>query len=136
MKHSRCTGFTLIELIAVIVVLAILGGVAIPKYIDYGNKAKEASDKASISAIQTALNTAYTQHRLNDSPKNQWVLWVGAIKNVMESGELPNGIEQGITQKGWKLKDQRGNTYSFTQETATSPATITKDAAGAPGFSI
>lgn len=136
MKHSRSTGFTLIELIAVIVVLAILGGVAIPKYIDYGNKAKEASDKASISAIQTALNTAYTQHRLNDSPKNQWVLWVGAIKNVMESGELPNGIEQGITQKGWKLKDQRGNTYSFTQETATSPATITKDAAGAPGFSI
>ena len=33
-SHTR-RGFTLIELIAVIVVLAILVGVALPKYFDY-----------------------------------------------------------------------------------------------------
>jgi len=136
MKNRLYRGFTLIELIAVIVVLAILAGVALPKFIDYSDKAKEAADEASISAIQTALDTAYTQHRLEDSPKTEWVLWVGAIKDVMESGELPDGIVQGISKVGYKLQDQRGNTYSFTAETATAPATLTKDPAGAPGFSI
>ena len=35
--------FTLIELVAVIVVLAILAGVAIPKYIDYATNAKSSA---------------------------------------------------------------------------------------------
>lgn len=37
--HVR-TGFTLVELVVVIVVLALLGGVAIPKFVNYGNRAR------------------------------------------------------------------------------------------------
>ena len=35
----RTRGFTLVELVAVIVVLAVLAGVAIPKYMDYSGRA-------------------------------------------------------------------------------------------------
>ena len=35
----RSRGFTLVELVAVIVVLAVLAGIAIPKYFDYSNRA-------------------------------------------------------------------------------------------------
>ena len=41
----RSRAFTLIELIVIIVVLAILSGIAIPKYIDYTANAKAAAAK-------------------------------------------------------------------------------------------
>lgn len=48
-------GFTLIELIVVIVVLAILSGVAIPKYFDYAAKAREAACKGTLGAVRAAI---------------------------------------------------------------------------------
>ena len=51
--------FTLIELIVVIVVLAILSGVAIPKYLDYSSKAKESACKGTLGAARSAIANWY-----------------------------------------------------------------------------
>lgn len=59
-------GFTLVELIVVIVVLAILSGVAIPKYFDYAEKARVSKAKA----VRGALKTAVQQARLNNLALN------------------------------------------------------------------
>ena len=48
----RSAGFTLVELIAVIVVLAILGGVAIPKYFDYRERAAASSLAGSFKVLR------------------------------------------------------------------------------------
>lgn len=52
---ARRRAFTLVELIVVIVVLAILSGVAIPKYFDYVASAKESSTKATLGAVRSAI---------------------------------------------------------------------------------
>ena len=57
--------FTLIELIAVIIVLAILSGIAIPKYIDYAAKAKESSVKGTLGAVRSAVANFYANSALN-----------------------------------------------------------------------
>lgn len=57
--------FTLVELIAVIVVLAILSGVAIPKYFDYAAKAKESSTKATLGAVRAAIANFYANSIVN-----------------------------------------------------------------------
>lgn len=58
--------FTLIELIAVIIVLAILAGVAVPKYFDYSTKAKESAVKATLGATRSAVANFYANSVLND----------------------------------------------------------------------
>lgn len=51
-------GFTLVELIVVIAILAILGGVAVPVYNGYINKANKAADETLIAAINKAAAAA------------------------------------------------------------------------------
>ncbi|MBY0307257.1 MAG: type II secretion system GspH family protein [Phycisphaerales bacterium] len=50
----RTRGFTLVELIAVIVVLAVLAGVAIPKYFDFRQRALVTATAAQFKVLQRA----------------------------------------------------------------------------------
>ena len=59
MWSRRRTAFTLIELVVVIVILGILAAVAIPKYVDLSDKAKEASCKAQRGVVATATTLYY-----------------------------------------------------------------------------
>lgn len=53
-KNNR-KGFTLIELIAVIVVLVILAGVALPKYFDYSERAKESAVRGTLGGVRSGV---------------------------------------------------------------------------------
>ena len=62
MKLRSKAGFTLVELIVVIAILAILAGVAVPVYSGYMTKAKEAADTQVTSALNTAFAAACTEN--------------------------------------------------------------------------
>lgn len=59
-------GFTLVELIVVIAILAILGGVAVPAYSGYITRANRTSDESMASEIRNALLLAHYSGELND----------------------------------------------------------------------
>ena len=48
--------FTLVELVAVIVILAVLAGIAVPQYIDYRERARAAACKAILSHVREAIH--------------------------------------------------------------------------------
>ena len=58
----RSGGFTLVELIVVIAILAILGGVAVPAYGGYVKKANMQADISLVSEVKQALKLYYYSH--------------------------------------------------------------------------
>ncbi len=120
--------FTLVELIVVIVLLAILSGVAMGKYIDYTANAKQAADQGCIGAIRSSLTYAFVQHRVNNDAAPAWVASVSDIASTLQPATLPDGI----TIVGSQLKDRRGNFYDFIPESASLPARVVL-ASGSPG---
>jgi prepilin-type N-terminal cleavage/methylation domain-containing protein len=55
-------GFTLIELMIVVAIIAILATIAIPKFADMIRKAQEGSSKGSLGAVRSALGIYYADN--------------------------------------------------------------------------
>ncbi len=55
--HKRPkTGFTLVELLVVIVVLAVLAAIVLPKFMDSSARSKESALKSDLKLIRTAIS--------------------------------------------------------------------------------
>ena len=61
MKKLNNRGFTLVEVLAVIVIIAIIGGIAIPNVLSSINSSKAASRKIMIKNIKTAAQQLYEE---------------------------------------------------------------------------
>ena len=73
LRKRNQKGFTLIEIIAVLVILGILAAVAIPKYFDLQSEARGKALSGAISALQSTATQYYSQGLLNGSfSANSW----------------------------------------------------------------
>lgn len=62
MKSKK--GFTLIELVIVLILLGILAAVAVPKFMNLQDEAKKSGVKGAVSSVRSAINIYYANANL------------------------------------------------------------------------
>jgi len=85
-------GFTLIELVMVIVILAILAAVAIPRFIDLQSEARTSTARGIGGAIAGAANILHSQYVLRVTP-----YYIGTTASTPDTAVIGNANISGAT---------------------------------------
>ena len=87
----RARGFTLIEILVVIVILGILAGLIVPRIMDRPDQARVVAAKADIAAIMNALKL----YRLDNGTYPSADQGLQALVKKPERGEVPRNWKPG-----------------------------------------
>jgi MSHA pilin protein MshA len=120
MKTNKKNGFTLIELIIVMVILGVMSAVAVPKYLDSISNAEKSSEDAVIAAIKNGLK----QHASNSLFEEGRAIWPDNPFDVLSETPLgydsaDNGTESGIGQLDGVADEDGEWTFDFSNSRIT-----------------
>ena len=111
----RQKGFTLIELVVVIVILGLLAATALPRFVSLTANAREASVNGVAGGLRSAVALARAQYIVNGSSAAVVVAMDGQNVGVNAVTGIPLGTAAGI---GTAMADPDGYDVVFTVPTA------------------
>ncbi|MDD4355733.1 MAG: type II secretion system major pseudopilin GspG [Smithellaceae bacterium] len=109
-NNDREAGFTLIELMVVIVILGLLAGIILPRFMGESDKAKQQTARIQIAGIETALK----MYKLDNGSYPTTEQGLKALVEPPTSGNLPkNWRKGGYLEKRKVPKDPWKNEFVY-----------------------
>lgn len=99
-------GFSLVELMIVIVILAVLTGVAVVSYLNFSPRAKESRTELEMRNISTALSTYYTDN-------NSYPLTADYPDEVESDGYMANVPDDDAWDTAYQYVSADGSSYTL-----------------------
>ena len=126
-RSSEESGFTLVELLVVMLILGILAAIAIPTFFNQRNKAKDASAKEAARTAQTAIETYALDN--GGSYVGADATKLNTIENTLDASKL---AVSGATATGYKVTytSSTGNTFSITKNGGATTFSCTTEGSG------
>ena len=116
MNTNNKNGFTLIELIIVMVILGIMAAVAVPRYLDSISNAEESAEDAVISAIRSGLKQA-ANDSLYTNGRASWPTNPFDALAEKPAGHSDDGMEADVDGE-WTFVDNMDGTGKITHQRA------------------
>lgn len=130
-KQKNNKGFSLVELIVVIAIMAVLVGVLAPQLMKYVEKSREATDIQNCDSIASALKAYYADKEDQTDPVTINVTSTG----VSETSD-PAVKDAGMVKTKLKGKNWTNIAIKYTPADGSIEYTITEDTTNKPYYKI
>lgn len=114
-------GFTLVELLIVVIILAVLSGIAIPSYMTLRNRARRSATENEMKNIATALELYHADNE--EYPATGMAALVDALQGTAEDTLGPYMANVPLT-------DAWGEDYTYTLDTPLGGYTLASGTTG------
>ena len=95
-RLSTQHGFTLIEIISVLVIMGILSSFAVPKFIDLQNQSKDLNIQKAVNQLNAQVRETFQNNKIADESTGPYQGYSGDLgKDVIVTGQAPDTPDSG-----------------------------------------